>query len=80
MEDHSKESVQVLYVFVFDVLASAAQGDPFKTLFVARLSYEVTEKELKRIFEEFGPVKQIRLVHNSNTGEFLVLSQPVESR
>lgn len=39
-----------------------AQGDPFRTLFVARLSYEVTEKKLKREFEEFGPVRRVRIV------------------
>lgn len=47
------------------------QGDPFKTLFVARVSYEATERKLKREFEEFGPVKSIRLVHEKNNGEYL---------
>ena len=28
-----------------------ASGDPFKTLFVARVSYDTTEKKLKREFE-----------------------------
>ena len=45
------------------------QGDPFKTLFVARISYDVTEKKLRKEFEEFGPIKRIRLVHDKNTGE-----------
>ena len=44
------------------------QGDPFKTLFVARLSYDVTERKLKREFEEYGPIKRIRLVHDKNSG------------
>lgn len=44
------------------------QGDPFKTLFVSRLSYDVTERKLKREFEEYGPIKRIRLVHNKNSG------------
>lgn len=39
-----------------------AEGDPFKTLFVARLSYETTERKLRREFEEFGPVKRVRIV------------------
>ena len=30
------------------------QGDPFKTLFIARLSYEVTERRLRSEFERFG--------------------------
>lgn len=47
-----------------------AQGDPFKTLFVARISYEATERKLKRDFEEYGPIKSIRLVHDRNNGAF----------
>ena len=49
-----------------------SQGDPFKTLFVARLSYDVTERKLSREFEEFGPIKNIRLVHEKNSGEALL--------
>lgn len=44
------------------------QGDPYKTLFLARLSHEVTERKLMREFEEFGPIKRIRLVHDKNSG------------
>ena len=44
------------------------QGDPFKTLFVARVSYEATERKLRRDFEEYGPVKSVRLVHEKNNG------------
>lgn len=51
-----------------------AQGDPFKTLFVARISYEATERKLRREFEEFGPIKSIRLVHERNSGQPFVCS------
>lgn len=44
------------------------QGDPFKTLFVARVSYDATEKKLKREFEEYGPVKRVRLVTQKVSG------------
>ncbi len=44
------------------------QGDPFKTLFISRLSYDVTERKLRREFEEYGPIKRIRLVHDKNSG------------
>ena len=44
------------------------QGDPFKTLFLARASYQVTERELKRIFGDYGPIRNIRIVRDSNTG------------
>ncbi|GJJ72061.1 U1 small nuclear ribonucleoprotein 70kDa [Entomortierella parvispora] len=37
-------------------------GDPYKTLHVSRLSYEVTEKELRREFSMYGPIENIRLV------------------
>ena len=48
--------------------ACGPQGDPYKTLFVARLSYDVTERRLQNEFEEFGPIKRIRLVHDKVSG------------
>lgn len=39
-------------------------GDPYKTLFVARISYESTETKLKREFEAYGPIKRVRLVND----------------
>ncbi|KAK3033810.1 hypothetical protein RJ639_034228, partial [Escallonia herrerae] len=33
-------------------------GDPYKTLFVARLNYETTESRIKREFEAYGPIKR----------------------
>ncbi|KAJ3022509.1 hypothetical protein HKX48_006051, partial [Thoreauomyces humboldtii] len=42
-------------------------SDPYKTLFVSRLSYETTEKELKREFEKFGPIKTLRIVTDPET-------------
>jgi RNA recognition motif-containing protein len=53
-------------------LLFAPQGDPYKTLIVARLSFDVTEKKLRREFEEFGPIKRIRLVTDSS-GEDLAM-------
>lgn len=47
------------------------QGDPFKTLFVGRVSFDATEKKLRREFEEFGPIKRIRLVHTKSSGSLL---------
>merc|ERR1712039_140648 len=43
---------------------SNAAGDPFKTLFVARVSYDTTEKKLKREFEVFGSIKKVRMVYD----------------
>merc|ERR1711937_1132073 len=43
---------------------SKATDDPFKTLFVARISYDTTEKKLKREFEVFGSIKKVRMVYD----------------
>lgn len=48
--------------------AVPVQGDPFKTLFVARVSYDATEKKLKREFEEYGPVKRVSLIVDEKSG------------
>ncbi|KAJ3209286.1 hypothetical protein HK099_008530 [Clydaea vesicula] len=45
------------------------KSEPYKTLFVARLNYDTTEKTLKRAFEEFGTVKSIRMVKDINSGK-----------
>ncbi|KAI7746839.1 hypothetical protein M8C21_017588 [Ambrosia artemisiifolia] len=37
-------------------------GDPYKTLFVARLNYETTESRIKREFEAYGPIKRVGFV------------------
>ncbi|KAG0054129.1 hypothetical protein BGZ83_011916 [Gryganskiella cystojenkinii] len=37
-------------------------GDPYKTLHISRLSYDVTEKELRREFAMYGPIENIRVV------------------
>ncbi|CAL5326363.1 unnamed protein product [Camellia sinensis] len=34
-------------------------GDPYKTLFVARLNYETSESKIKREFEAYGPIKRV---------------------
>lgn len=33
--------------------------DPYKTLFVARVSYETSESKLRREFERYGPVNKV---------------------
>lgn len=44
-------------------------ADAFKTLFVGRLSYDVTEEDLKHEFEYYGPIKKVLLVKNKKTGK-----------
>ena len=38
------------------------RGDAFKTLFVARLSYDTNEKDLEREFGRFGPIERVYLL------------------
>jgi U1 small nuclear ribonucleoprotein len=37
-------------------------SDPYKTLFVGRLAFETTERTLRRVFEEWGRVANIKIV------------------
>ena len=41
--------------------------DPYKTLFVCRLSKDTTEKYLKRVFEDYGPVKKVVIIRDKKT-------------
>jgi len=41
-------------------------GDAYKTLFVGRLSYETDEKSIRREFENYGPVKKVKMINDSN--------------
>ncbi|KAF4710466.1 U1 small nuclear ribonucleoprotein 70 kDa, partial [Perkinsus olseni] len=41
-------------------------GDPFKTLFVARVAYETTEKQLQHVFGEYGPIRKVTIVHDKD--------------
>ncbi|KAG9989526.1 RNA-binding domain-containing protein, partial [Aureobasidium melanogenum] len=42
-------------------------GDPLKTLFVSRLSYNTDVKDLEREFGRYGPIERIRLVEDTTT-------------
>lgn len=44
-------------------------GDPYKSLFVARVNYDTSESKLRREFEAYGTVKQIRVAYNSANGK-----------
>lgn len=41
-----------------------AVGDPFNTLFVSRLAYDVAEDELRHEFERYGPIESVTLIHD----------------
>ena len=46
---------------------SAHWSTPRQTLFVGRLSYDVSESKLRRELEAYGPVKALRIVHDAVT-------------
>ena len=41
-----------------------ATKDPYKTLFVARLSYELNEEDLRREFERYGRIRDVKLIRD----------------
>ncbi|OSC99942.1 hypothetical protein PYCCODRAFT_1372236 [Trametes coccinea BRFM310] len=43
-----------------------AIGDPYKTLFIARLNKNATENDLRREFESFGNIERVRVVRDKN--------------
>ncbi|POS84747.1 U1 small nuclear ribonucleoprotein, partial [Erysiphe pulchra] len=45
------------------------RGDAFKTLIVARLSYDASEKDLESEFGRFGPIERIRIVVDTHQDE-----------
>ncbi|KAI0118663.1 U1 small nuclear ribonucleoprotein of 70kDa MW N terminal-domain-containing protein [Nemania sp. FL0031] len=42
------------------------RGDPFKTLIVARLSYDANESDLEKEFGRFGPIERIRIITDTH--------------
>ncbi|KAJ3001079.1 hypothetical protein NUW54_g6659 [Trametes sanguinea] len=43
-----------------------AIGDPYKTLFIARLNKNATENDLRREFESYGNIERVRVVRDKN--------------
>ncbi|KAK9471507.1 putative u1 small nuclear ribonucleoprotein [Dipodascopsis tothii] len=61
------------------------KGDPFHTLFIGRLAYDVTKQDLEREFSPFGIIERIRLVKDKKTNKprgyaFIVYSREKEMR
>jgi U1 small nuclear ribonucleoprotein len=42
------------------------KGDPLRTLFVGRLSYEATEDDLRKAFGQFGRIQSVTLTHDQH--------------
>jgi len=45
------------------------KGDPYKTLFIGRLSYEVTEIDLQKEFSKYGAIERVRVVRDKESGK-----------
>ena len=47
---------------VYNPQESSHESDPYRTLFVGRLAYETTERTLRRVFEEWGRLNNVKIV------------------
>jgi U1 small nuclear ribonucleoprotein len=45
------------------------KGDPFKTVFIARLSYNISEVDLQKEFNKYGEIERVRIVRDKETGK-----------
>ncbi|CAD7962409.1 unnamed protein product [Amoebophrya sp. A25] len=48
---------------------NSGESDPLKTVFIARISYDTSEKKLKREFEQYGPIKSLKMIYDSKSGK-----------
>lgn len=46
-----------------------AEGDPYKTLFISRLSKDATEEDLRREFAMYGHIERLVIVRHPKTGK-----------
>lgn len=42
--------------------------DPYRTVFIARLLYSLTELDISKLFNKFGGIESIRVIRDTNTG------------
>ena len=42
-------------------------SDPFKTLFVSRINFYTSESKLRREFEQYGPIKSIKVINDKDS-------------
>lgn len=59
--------------------------DPFKTIFIGRLPYDITEIELQKTFSKFGEIEKIRIVKDKITKKskgyaFILFTDPNSSK
>lgn len=61
LEEHRKHQAALIARYDPNTQPSATKN-PFATLFVGRLSYETTEKKLKKEFEHYGPIRKVKII------------------
>lgn len=59
--------------------------DPYKTVFVARLYYSLTELDLSKHFTKYGTIESIRIIRNTETGQsrgygFIVFEREADAK
>lgn len=65
LQDHRKQ--QEDFAAAYDPhKADCATKNPYATLFVGRLSYDTTEKKLKKEFECFGSIRRVKVITDFN--------------
>jgi U1 small nuclear ribonucleoprotein len=45
------------------------RGDPYKTLFISRLSYDTETKDIEREFARFGALERVRVIVNTGDAD-----------
>lgn len=60
-------------------------SDPYRTIFVGRLPYEITEIELQKEFVRFGEIEKVRVVRNKSTNKsrgygFILFKEEISAR
>lgn len=65
LEEHRKRQNELIAEYNPNT-NDCATKNPYATLFVARLSYETTEKKLKKEFESYGPIKRVKVITDFN--------------
>ncbi|KAK9239294.1 hypothetical protein V1525DRAFT_372816 [Lipomyces kononenkoae] len=61
------------------------KGDPYQTLFISRLAFDVTEQDLDDEFGRYGQIERIRIVRDKNSGKvrgyaFIVFAREKDMR
>lgn len=65
LEEHRKKQSELIAEYNPNT-SDCATKNPYATLFVGRLSFDTTEKKLKKEFEGYGPIKRVKVITDFN--------------